>query len=343
MNIQKIMGLGAIAAGVGVAALLLPATAEARDQIRIVGSSTVYPFTAAVAERFGQGGSFKTPIVEATGTGGGIKLFCEGVGPEKPDIANASRQIKDSEIELCKKNGVAEITEIPVGFDGIVLANAKTAPRFSLTSQQIFMALAKRVPKDGALVDNYYKAWNEVDPSLPAEPIEVYGPPPTSGTRDAFVELALEKPCVKLAEYAAAYPDESERKKQCHQIREDGKYIDAGENDNIIVQKLTSNPMAVGVFGYSFLEQNASTVQGSIVDGVEPTFENILAGKYAISRSMYVYAKNAHLKVIPGIKEFLVEFTSEAASGPDGYLAAAGLIPLDDAGREAARAKANGL
>ena len=317
-------------------ALLAPAAAGARDQIRIVGSSTVYPFATVVAEEFGNTTSFKTPIVESTGSGGGLKLFCGGVGVEHPDITNSSRRIKASEVELCGKNGVAEITEVKIGYDGIVLANSKKGDRRALTLRQVFLALAKEVPgPDGKLVSNPHQTWKDVDPSLPDTSIEVLGPPPTSGTRDAFNELAMEGGCKTFPEIAALKKsDKSEYKRVCHAVREDGPYVEAGENDNLIVQKLGANPQAIGIFGFSFLDQNADSIQGSTVDGTEPTFENISSGAYPVSRSLYFYVKNAHVGSIPGIEEYLAEFTSEKASGEYGYLADKGLIPSPAEERE---------
>jgi phosphate transport system substrate-binding protein len=311
------------------AVMVFAGSAEARDQIRIVGSSTVFPFSTAVAEQFGRSGGFKTPVVESTGTGGGIKLFCGGVGASHPDIANASRRIKASEIEQCEKNGVKDVVEVKIGFDGIVLARAKSAEPLELSKEQIFRALAKQVPVDGKLMANPYKTWKDVDASLPAIKIEVLGPPPTSGTRDAFVELAMESGAKKIPMLAdLAKSSEDEFKKVAHALREDGAYIEAGENDNLIVQKLQSNSNALGIFGYSFLEQNGDKVRGSLVDGVEPTFEAIAEGKYSVSRSLFFYVKKQHVGTIPGIAEFLTEFTSERAAGEEGYLADKGLIPL---------------
>ncbi|WP_303982330.1 PstS family phosphate ABC transporter substrate-binding protein [Dongia mobilis] len=307
--------------------ILTAGAAEARDQLHIVGSSTVYPFSTAVAEEFGKSGKFKTPIVESTGTGGGLKLFCAGVGVDSPDIANASRKIKDSEIEDCKKNGVTSITEVAIGYDGIVLSNSKASGRMELTVKDVWLALAKEVPVNGALVANPYKNWNEVNPALPAEKIEVLGPPPTSGTRDAFIELVMDKGCKGFAEIDAI-EDKKAKAGACASIREDGSYIDAGENDNLIVQKLEANPKALGIFGYSFLEQNEDKLQGSIMDGVEPTFDNIVAGKYEISRTLYFYVKNQHEGQVPGIREFVAEFTSDKAAGEEGYLADKGMIPF---------------
>ena len=305
--------------------------AQARDQIQIVGSSTVFPFTTAVAERLGQGGKFKTPVVESTGTGGGMKLFCSGVGENTPDFTNASRAMKDSELESCKAAGVTPV-EIKVGFDGIVLASSKAGKPIEVTKEQIFKALAKNVAVDGKVVPNPYMNWSDVDASLPATKIEVLGPPPTSGTRDAFVELVMDAACQDEVKAA--------NEKGCGEIREDGAYVEAGENDNLIVQKLEANPNAFGIFGFSFLDQNADKLQGATVDGVEPTFENIASGKYPVARSLFVYAKKEHVGVIPGIAEFITEYTSEAAWGPEGYLADKGLIPLPDADRAKVRTTA---
>lgn len=315
--------------------------AQARDQIRIVGSSTVFPFATAVAEQFGKTTKFKTPVIESTGSGGGLKLFCAGVGIKHPDITNASRRIKISEVKRCTKNGVKEITEVKLGFDGIVLANSKKSPQAKLTQRQIFLALAKKVPAnpDGSVLkDNPYKLWSDIDSSLPKTKIEVLGPPPTSGTRDAFVELAMETGCKTFkAIKAMKKTSKNKYKAVCHGIREDGAFVEAGENDNLIVQKLVANPGAFGVFGYGFLDQNADTVQGSIVNGVEPTFENISVGKYKISRSLYFYIKKAHAGVIPGMIEYVRAFTSEKAFGPEGYLVEKGLIPLSDKERQEIR------
>jgi len=325
--------------------LALPLAAQARDQIRIVGSSTVYPFATVVAEEFGRTTSFKTPIIESTGSGGGLKLFCAGVGVEHPDITNASRRIKASEVDLCAENGVAEITEVKIGYDGIVIANSKKAPAQSFTLRQIFLALAKDVPgPDGSLVPNPNKTWKDVDPSLPDVKIEVLGPPPTSGTRDAFNELAMEGGCKTFPDLAAIKGEDKKRYQAiCQAIREDGGYVEAGENDNLIVQKLVANPNAFGVFGFSFLDQNADVIQGNKVDGVPPTFESIASGAYPVSRPLYFYVKNAHVASIPGMKEYLVEFTSEKAIGEYGYLTDKGLIPAPKAEREKFRADAQKL
>ncbi|HPG24360.1 MAG: PstS family phosphate ABC transporter substrate-binding protein [Spirochaetaceae bacterium] len=338
---MKCIGSGLVLALLVVLGTPAIAAAAERDQIRVVGSSTVFPFSTTVAERFGRGTGFKTPVVESTGTGGGLKLFCEGVGVGTPDITNASRRIKASEVELCAKNGVGDVVEVKIGFDGIVLANSKQSRRFEIGLPQIFLALAKEVPVDGKLVPNPNKTWKDVDPSLPDQRIEVLGPPPTSGTRDAFVEIAMEGGAKQLPLLAAMAKEDKDRFEQvARAIREDGAYVEAGENDNLIVQKLEANPTAIGIFGFSFLDQNEDRIQGAIVDGAEPTFENIADGSYSISRSLYFYVKKAHVGRIPGLKEFIAEFTSDAASGEDGYLADRGLIPLPEAEREVVKQRA---
>jgi phosphate transport system substrate-binding protein len=317
------------------ALIAMTGMAEARDQIRIVGSSTVYPFSTAVAETFGRTTSFRAPIVESTGSGGGLKLFCAGAGDEHPDITNASRRIKKSEVENCAKNGIKEILEVKVGYDGIVIANSRASEKLTLTRQQIFLALAKDVPAgEGKTQPNPYKTWKDVDASLPNVKIEVLGPPPTSGTRDAFTELALEEGCKSIGWIKAM--EKSDKKAFtaiCHTVREDGAYIEAGENDNLIVSKLEANPKAFGVFGYSFLDQNSDKLQGSVVEGHSPTFEEIASGAYPVSRPLYFYVKKSQIGKVPGLQEYTNEFASDKASGPDGYLADKGLIPLGDAER----------
>ena len=319
--------------------------AQARDQIRIVGSSTVYPFATVVAEKFGKGTKFKTPVVESTGSGGGLKLFCAGVGTQHPDITNASRAIKKSEVAKCMKNGVTTVTEVKVGYDGIVFANSKAAPQLKITRKQMFLALAKDVPAgEGKLQPNPYKLWSDIDKSLPNSKIEVLGPPPTSGTRDAFVELAMEGGCKKFGWIKAMKKkDKKKYKALCHGIREDGAFVEAGENDVLIVKKLEANPKAFGIFGFSFLDQNADKVQGSQVNGVAPTFEAIADNSYPVSRPLFFYVKNAHVGTVAGIGEYLAEFTSEKAWGDDGYLTDKGLIPMPDAERKKYRTDAMAL
>lgn len=322
-------------------ALVANAHAAGRDTISVVGSSTVYPFATVVAERFGKKTAFSTPKIESTGSGGGMKLFCNGVGLNTPDITNASRRIKKSEFDLCQKNGVAEIVEVHIGFDGIAVANSTQAEQLQLTRRDLFLALAKQVPNpDGSetVVPNPYRTWQQVNAALPDIEIEVLGPPPTSGTRDAFAELAMEGGC-KTFDFIKAMKKANKGmyKDVCHSVREDGLYIEAGENDNLIVQKLDSNPKALGIFGFSFLEQNDDKVQGSIIEGKAAEFETIADGSYPISRPLYFYVKKAHMESIPGINEFLQEFTSEAAMGEDGYLLDKGLIPLSAGERETLR------
>ncbi|HEY9163915.1 MAG TPA: PstS family phosphate ABC transporter substrate-binding protein [Magnetovibrio sp.] len=322
-------------AALAIAGVFVAGTAQARDQIRIVGSSTVFPFSTAVAEQFGQTSGFKTPVVESTGSGGGLKLFCADVGDASPDITNASRRIKASEVKTCASNGVTDITEVKIGYDGIAIANSKKAARFDLTVKDLFLALAKDVPMgEGKTQPNPYKTWKDVRSDLPAVKIEVLGPPPTSGTRDAFVELVMDVGCEEFDWVKAmAKTDKKAFKALCQTIREDGGYVEAGENDNLIVQKLEANPDALGIFGYSFLDQNADKVQGSTIEGKEPTFENIASGAYPVSRALFFYVKNAHVGKVPGIKEYLAEFTSEKAWGEEGYLADKGLIPMPKAER----------
>ena len=311
------------------------ATAQsARDQISIVGSSTVFPFATVVAERFGQTTRFKTPKIESTGSGGGMKLFCNGVGVEHPDITNSSRRIKKGEFDSCAANGVTDIIEVLIGFDGITLANSVESDVLEMSRKDIFLALAKEVPDpDGGdeLIANPYQQWSDINPDLPEIDIEVIGPPPTSGTRDAFVELAMEGGCKSIDSIGALKDsDKNKFKEVCHTIREDGAFIEAGENDNLIVQKLEANPDALGIFGFSFLEQNSDLVQPSLIDGFEPTFESIADGSYPVSRPLYFYVKKAHIGVIPGIEEYLLEFTSEGTWGEDGYLADKGMISLEE-------------
>lgn len=328
-------------AAAGLALVAYATDAQARDQIRIVGSSTVFPFSTAVAETFGAKSGMKVPVVESTGTGGGMKLFCTGLGEGTPDVTNASRRIKASELESCAKAGVTEVTEVQIGFDGIVLASDKSAPDVNLTIPEIYLALAKEVPVDGALAANPYRTWDQVNPDLPKVKIEVLGPPPTSGTRDAFVELVMDEGCAAFPEIEALEGDA--RKAACQTIREDGGYVEAGENDNLIVQKLKANPNAIGIFGYSFLDQNMDSLNGHPIDGNEPTFENIASGTYPVARSIYFYVKNGHADVIPGIRAFVEEFTSEAAFGEDGYLVDKGLIPLPEDTRAEVRERALAL
>ena len=319
--------------------------AQARDQIRVVGSSTVFPFSTAVAERFGKNTDFKTPVVEATGSGGGLKLFCGGIGVGYPDVTNSSRRIKETEVKMCADNGVAEIVEIKLGYDGIVVANSKKAAQYALTLKDLYLALAKDIPDaTGNLVPNPHETWKDVDPDLPAVKIEILGPPPTSGTRDAFVELVMDAGCEEFDVLRALEKsDKNAFKAACRTVREDGAFVEAGENDNLIVQKLEANPDALGIFGFSFLDQNSDKVRGSKIEGVEPEFELIADGSYPVSRPLYFYVKKAHVGVIPGLEEFLAEFTSDRAWGDEGYLSDKGLIPMPEDERKEWADKAAGL
>ena len=322
-----------VALSVAGLAFAVAASAQRADTISIVGSSTVFPFSTKVAETFGEVTDFNTPVIESTGSGGGMKLFCAGVGLDHPDITNASRAMKSSEAETCAANGV-EFTEFVVGFDGIVVANSVASPVLELSREILAKALLAEVPNAdcSALEANATKTWADVDASLPAVAIEVLGPPTSSGTRDAFEELVFETALKSMGCSKDMIGKAS--------MREDGAYIESGENDTLIIDQLSSNPGAVGVFGYSFLANNADRVQGAIVEGVEPTFENIAAGDYTVSRSLFFYVKNNHVGVVPGIAEFVQEFTAEEAFGPGGYLEAEGLIPLPEADREANANKA---
>lgn len=302
-----------------------------RDYVYVVGSSTVYPFATVVAERFGRNTQHRTPKIESTGSGGGLKLFCDGVGVDYPDITNASRQIKPSEFAACQRNGVTEIIEVKFGYDGIVIANSVHAPSILLTQRDLYHALAKHLPGDrpGQLVSNPHRSWSDVNPDLPDVRIEVLGPPPTSGTRDVFVETAMEGGCNTVPWIAALRETDRNRYQAiCHAIREDGAFIEAGENDNLIVQKLDANPRAFGIFGFNFLDQNMEKVKVAKIDGIAATFEAIEDGVYPVSRPLYFYVKKAHVDVIPGLRGYLREFTSERAWGEEGYLSERGLIPM---------------
>jgi phosphate transport system substrate-binding protein len=322
-----------------------PELSGSSEKIKIVGSSTVSPFATTVAERFGATSGFPTPIVETTGTGGGFKAFCQGVGPDQPSISNASRPIKSSETELCAKNGVTEITPVEIGYDGIVVANSKEGPDFDITKTQLYLALAKDVPDGaGGFKANPNKSWHDVDASLPDEPIMVFGPPPTSGTRDAFIELGMEHGAESIPELAALKSTDGDAfKKYAQTIRTDGAWIDFGENDTAIIQSLVKTPTAIGVLGFSYLEQNADRVKGADLAGVAASFENINSGEYGLSRVMYFYVKDQNLALVPGLVDYVEAFTSESAFGSDGYLVEKGLIPLSEEDRAAQRVIAEEL
>jgi phosphate transport system substrate-binding protein len=316
-------------------AMSFSATAEAREQIRVVGSSTVFPYSQAVAEEYSADTGSAAPVVESTGTGGGFKAFCGGVGVDHADVTGASRAIKSSELEACRAAGVASVTEVLIGFDGLSIARPRTGQDMELTKGQIFQALAAKVEIDGQIVDNPYTNWSQIDPSLPDVPITVFGPPPTSGTRDAFVELVMHPGCEAFPAIAAL--DGDAKKDVCERMRQDGPFIEAGENDNLIVQRLNADPNALGIFGFSFLYENQDTLLGTAIDGVAPSLDTIADGSYAVSRPLYVYVKNAHRGVIPGLDDFIREFTSEDAIGEGGYLEERGLIPLPEERREEIR------
>lgn len=313
-----------IIAAVALGLAIVPAYA-ARDQIRVVGSSTVYPFTTTVAEQFGKKTGAPTPIVESTGTGGGFKLFCAGAGENYPDVTNASRAIKEGEMKDCVKNGVTPV-EVAVGIDAIVLAMSNKRDSMDLTSDMIYRALAKWVIVDGKFVENTAVTWNDIDASLPNDKIEVLGPPPTSGTRDSFVELVMETSCKKAAKAAGITMSADEEKMYCKSMREDGAFIEAGENDTLIVQKIQNNPNALGIFGFSFLDENTTVIKGATIDGVVPEYDTIKSGQYPISRPLFVYFKEEHFDVIPNLREFMEEYQSEDAIGEEGYLTEKGLV-----------------
>jgi len=321
------------AATVFVAALSVAGVAHARNQIQVVGSSTVFPFTQAAAEQYANQSGGTAPVVESTGTGGGMRIFCGGVGTGHPDVTGASRAMKASEYELCVSNGVTNITEVLLGFDGIAMAVSRKGKQLDLTKKQLFQALADKVEVGGKIVANPYKKWSQIDKSLPDTPIVVMGPPPTSGTRDAWVELVMEEGCEEFPAIKALGKDE--KKQVCQRMRTDGPFIEAGENDNLIVQRLESDPNAYGIFGFSFLYENTDKLLGVKVEGIEPTSDTIADGSYGVSRPIFFYVKNAHRGVIPGLNEFITEYTSTEAMGPGGYLEERGLIPLSDERRAA--------
>ena len=326
MSIRMSLALAA------AASVALAGQASARDQIRTVGSSTVFPYTQAVAEEFANQTGHPSPVVESTGTGGGMKIFCQGIGAAHPDLTGASRAMKPSEFERCAGNGVTNITEVLIGYDGLSVAQSTEAPDMNVTKAQLYLALANEVPVDGEIVENPYENWSEIDASLPDRPILIYGPPPTSGTRDAFVELVMEEGCVEFEAVAALGDDEMAQ--VCQRMRTDGPFVEAGENDNLIVQRLVADPTALGIFGYSFLYENQDKLNAIAIDGVKPNEGTIASGEYGISRPLFLYIKNAHRGVIPGLNEFIEEYVSEDAIGPDGYLSERGLIPLGDERRE---------
>lgn len=319
--------LFALAVTASLAAAAVVQAQSARDYISVVGSSTVYPFATVVAEQFGKSSKFKTPKIESTGTGGGLKLFCGGIGPEFPDVANASRRVKQSELDTCAANGVKDVVEIKVGYDGIVVANAKAGAALKLTREQVYKAIAKVVPVDGKLVDNPYKRWSDIDPSLPKDEIVVFGPASNHGTRDAMVELIMDPGCEKQAAIEEI-KDPKQKKAACQGVREDGAFVEVADNYTVTMQKLLATPHAVGILTFSYVDQNGDKIKAADIDGQKASFDNIATGKYPVSRPLYFYVKKAHVGVIPGIQEFVNEFVSAKAAGKTGYLADRGLIPM---------------
>jgi phosphate transport system substrate-binding protein len=316
-----------------LALVAMAGQAQARDQISIVGSSTVFPYTQAVAEQFSAMTGAPSPVVESTGTGGGMQIFCGGIGESHPDITGASRSMRASEWAVCEANGVTDVTEVLLGFDGLSMATSQDGADVDLTKAQLFQALAAEVEVDGEIVANPFTNWSQIDPSLPDQPILVYGPPPTSGTRDAWVELVMEEGCAEFPAIAAL--EEGRHDEVCQRMRTDGPFVEAGENDNLIVQRLVADTNAYGIFGYSFLYENQDTLKGASIEGVEPTPETIETGEYGVSRPLYFYIKNAHRGAIPNLAEFIEEYISEEAMGPGGYLQERGLVPLGDERRKA--------
>lgn len=333
--------LAPLAVALALALAPAPGHAATRDHITVVGSSTVYPFATTVAENFGRQRKWKTPVVESTGTGGGFKLFCSGVGIDTPDVNDASRRMTDSEQAACAKNGVGAVEELRIGYDGIVVASAKRAQAFDLTREQLYRAVAKTLVVGGRLVANPYRRWSELDARLPSRPISILGPAPNHGTRDAFVELVMDPSCAKSAAITALPKDE--QKRLCETLREDGAWVDVSGDYAVLIGKLGNDPGAIGVFTFSYLDQNRDKVQAAKVDGVAPALESIASARYPISRPLYIYVKTAHVAAVPGLAEFVQEFVSDKAAGAEGYLGDKGLTPLPRPELEAVRARARAL
>lgn len=327
LGLSKSMWLASFALATGLGA----GATQAAEQLRVVGSSTVFPFASYVAEELGVTTDYATPVIESTGSGGGLQLFCAGTGANTPDVTNASRRIKPSELQRCQDNGVTEITEIVFGYDGIVFGQNKDNQQWNLTREQITLALAAKVPQDGKLVANPYTNWNQIDASLPDRKILVYGPPTSSGTRDAFEEMVLAYGSAQIEGYDGEFTT----------IRRDGAYVPSGENDNLIVQRLAQNPDAFGIFGFSFLAENRSLIEGVHIDGVEPERELISSGDYPIARSLFFYTKNAHGDDVAALGAYVDMFLSERMVGDKGFLKTLGLIPLPQAMLEKVRARWN--
>lgn len=307
-----------------------PASAQQRQNILVTGSSTVAPFTRAVAAVMTERGAAPAEI-RVVGTVGGFAEFCQGVGPRYADIANASRRMNRQEFTFCGSRGVNEVIEIPIGFDGIVVAHRAglASPDFKL--EHLWRGLAQEVPVDGRWVPNPYTRWDQVSPLLPNWPIRVIGPPGTSGTRDSFHDLALIPGCMAVPE-VRAIADAAQRRRRCLSLRGDGAWIEAGEDDEAIVHDVVQGPPGtLGIFGFSFLDQNRARIEGARIEGVDDSRETIANGRYPLARPLYLYVKRAHLDRTPGLYAFLSEYLSDAAMGPGGYLVRLGLVPLDPA------------
>ncbi len=338
MTTTKLWAALAAVAAIAVGSSTSALAQSPRNNIWSVGSSTVFPYSQAVAEEFGYADDYSSPSIESTGTGGGMRLFCGGLGLSFPDIERASRAMKQSEWNNCQENGVTDITEIQIGSDGISLSVSRSGATFDVNRAQLFLALAAEVPYRGSVVANPYDRWSQIDASFPDVEIQVFGPPPTSGTRDAWVELVMEEGCKSFSEIEAL--EEARREEVCQRMRTDGKFIEAGENDNLIVQRLIADPTAYGIFGYSFLFENMSSLQAVTVEGVAPSQDAIGDGSYVVSRPLFVYVKNAHRGVTPGLGEYLALYTEEDTFGPEGFLVERGLVSLGQTRRNAERREA---
>lgn len=323
----------------GVAALAVPASAS--DRIHIVSSSTVAPFVSTAAEQFGHGSGFATPVVESLGSGGGLKLFCSSAAEDSPDIAGASRRITEVEVKACAAAGITDITQLTIGYDGIVLANAKTGQPFALSKRALFLAIAKTVPVNGTLVANPYRRWRDIDAALPDQDIMVFGPAPNHGTRDVLAALLMSEVCQTFPEVAAL--DAKTRRTTCESMREDGPFIEVTADYSVTLHKLQAEPRAVGLLPFSYLDRNRDKIQAASLDGKLPTYDSIYSGDYPLSRPLFVYVKKLHLATTRGLKEFLAELTSDKAAGRDGYLSDIGLVSLPEDQRKTEAAKAKSL
>lgn len=303
--------------------------AAARDQIQIAGSSTVLPYATIVAEAFGENTDFPTPVVESGGSSAGLKKFCEGVGENTVDIANASRAIKDSEIEACKANGVTDIIEVRIGYDGIVFANNISGPDFVFTPTDWFNALSAKVVEDGKIVDNTAANWNEVNPELPDQEILAFVPGTKHGTREVFEEKVILAGCEESGAkevFMAEFGDEDKAEEACMTLRTDGKSVDIDGDYTETLARIESDPNGIGVFGLSFYENNTAKLKVATMSGVTPSTETIASGEYPVSRPLFFYVKKQHIGEIPGLKEYTEFFVNDALAGPEGPLAQYGLV-----------------